>query len=98
MIRELVHPRRGLLAGSFLVLLVGRVGGLVLPYSTKILIDKVIGKHRPDLLLPLVGAVLAATVIQGLSSFSLTQLLSKEGQRVIAELRRKVQAHVGRLH
>ena len=97
MIRELIRPRRGLLAGSFLVLLVGRVCGLVLPYSTKILIDKVIAKHRPDLLLPLVGAVLAATFIQGLSSFSLTQLLSKEGQRVIAELRRKVQAHVGKL-
>lgn len=97
MIRDLVRPRRGLLTGSFLVLLVGRVCGLVLPYSTKILIDKVIGKHRPDLLLPLVGAVLGATLIQGLSSFSLIQLLSKEGQRVIAELRRKVQAHVGKL-
>lgn len=97
LIRELIRPRRGLLAGSFLVLLIGRVCGLVLPYSTKILIDRVIGKHRPELLLPLVGAVLGATLIQGISSFSLTQLLSKEGQRVIAELRRKVQAHVGRL-
>jgi ABC-type multidrug transport system fused ATPase/permease subunit len=97
MIRELIQPRRRLLALSFLVLLIGRVCGLVLPYSTKILIDNVIGKHRPELLLPLVGAVIAATVVQGLSSFSLTQLLSKEGQRLIAELRRRVQAHVGRL-
>ena len=97
MIRELVRPRRGLLALSFVVLLVGRLCGLVLPYSTKILIDNVIGKHRPELLLPLVGAVVGATVIQGLSSFSLTQLLSKEGQRLIAELRRRVQEHVGRL-
>ena len=97
LIRELIRPRQGLLAGSFVVLLIGRVCGLVLPYSTKILIDRVIGKHRPELLLPLVGAVLGATLVQGISSFSLTQLLSKEGQRVIAELRRKVQAHVGRL-
>ena len=97
MILELVRPRRGLLALSFLVLLIGRLCGLVLPYSTKILIDTVIAKHRPELLLPLVGAVIAATVVQGLSSFSLTQLLSKEGQRLIAELRRRVQAHVGRL-
>ncbi len=97
MIRELIGPRRGLLGLSFLVLLIGRLCGLVLPYSTKILIDNVIGKHRPELLMPLVGAVLAATLVQGFSSFSLTQLLSKEGQRVIAELRRKVQAHVGRL-
>src|SRR5262249_17180516 len=53
--------------------------------------------HRPDLLAPLVGAIFAATIIQGITSFSLTQLLSKEGQRLIAELRRKVQEHVGRL-
>jgi ABC-type multidrug transport system fused ATPase/permease subunit len=97
MIRDLVRPRRALLAGSFVVLIIGRVCGLVLPYSTKILIDRVIAKHRSDLLLPLVGAVLAATLVQGLCSFSLTQLLSKEGQRAIAELRRMVQAHVGRL-
>jgi ABC-type multidrug transport system fused ATPase/permease subunit len=97
MIRDLVRPRRALLAGSFVVLIIGRLCGLVLPYSTKILIDRVIAKHRSDLLLPLVGAVLAATLVQGLCSFSLTQLLSKEGQRAIAELRRMVQAHVGRL-
>jgi ABC-type multidrug transport system fused ATPase/permease subunit len=97
MILELVRARRGLLALSFLVLLIGRLCGLVLPYSTKILIDTVIAKHRPELLLPLVGAVITATVVQGLSSFSLTQLLSKEGQRLIAELRRRVQGHVGRL-
>lgn len=97
MIRELVQPRRGLLGVSFLVLLVGRLCGLVLPYSTKILIDTVIAKHRPEMLLPLVGAVVAATMIQGFSSYGLTQLLSKEGQRLIAELRRRVQAHVGRL-
>jgi subfamily B ATP-binding cassette protein MsbA len=97
MIRELVRPRRGLLAFAFLLLLIGRACGLMLPLSPKFLIDDIIGKHRPDLLLPLVGAVLLATLIQGVISFSLTQLLSKEGQRLIAELRRRVQAHVGRL-
>src|SRR5258708_4415672 len=97
MIVELVRPRRRLLAGSFMLLLIGRLCGLVLPASPKFLIDNVIGKHRPDLLLPLVLAVLGATLIQGLTSFSLTQLLSKEGQRLISELRRRVQTHVGRL-
>src|SRR6476646_9319015 len=97
MIRVLVRPRRGLLAFAFLLLLIGRACGLMLPLSPKFLIDDIIGKHRPDLLLPLVGAVLLATLIQGVISFSLTQLLSKEGQRLIAELRRRVQAHVGRL-
>jgi ABC-type multidrug transport system fused ATPase/permease subunit len=97
MVRELVRPRRTMLFFSFLLLLIGRLSGLVLPGSTKFLLDNVIKKNRPDLLLPLVAAVLTATMIQGISSFSLTQLLSKEAQRLIAELRRKVQAHVGRL-
>src|SRR5450432_2011301 len=97
MIADLVRPRRGLLALSFLMLIVGRVAGLMLPYSPKILLDTVIAKHRHDLLLPLVGAVTLATLIQAVCSFSLTQLLSKEGQRLIAELRQKVQMHVGRL-
>ncbi len=97
MIWELVRPRRSLLAFSFFLLLIGRVCGLVLPLAPKFLIDDVIGKHRPDLLLRLVLAVSAATLIQGLTSYSLTQLLSKEAQRLISELRRKVQTHVGRL-
>jgi ABC-type bacteriocin/lantibiotic exporter with double-glycine peptidase domain len=97
LIKELVRPRRGLFAVSFLLLLMGRLSGLVLPLSTKFLIDNVINQHRPELLKIIVGAVLTATFIQGLTSFALTQLLSKEGQRAITELRRRVQAHVGRL-
>jgi subfamily B ATP-binding cassette protein MsbA len=97
MIKELVRPRRGLLALSFFLVLIGRACGLVLPVSSKFLFDKVIGRHRPDLLLPLIGAVITATIVQGISSFSLTQLISKEGQRAITELRRRVQAHIGRL-
>jgi ABC-type multidrug transport system fused ATPase/permease subunit len=68
-----------------------------LPISTKFLIDGVIGKHQQNLLGPLVLLVFAATAIQGGTSFVLTQLLSKEAQRLIAELRRRVQEHVGRL-
>ena len=93
----LVRPRRALLAFGLVLMAVNRVSGLVLPASTKFLVDDVILKHRTRLLLPLVGAVLAATLVQGATSFSLTQLLSKEAQRLIAELRRRVQAHVGRL-
>src|SRR5208283_1568563 len=70
---------------------------LVLPWSFRPLIDQVFTKHRMGLLPYIVGAVLAATLIQGLTSYALTQLLSTEGQRLIAELRMKVQAHIGRL-
>jgi ABC-type multidrug transport system fused ATPase/permease subunit len=93
----LVRPRLGLLAGGLVLMAINRVAGLVLPWSPKILVDDVIGKHRPELLPWLIFGVLAATAIQGVTSFALTQLLSKAGQRAIAELRRKVQAHIGRL-
>ncbi len=60
-IRELVYPRRGLLLGGFLLMLVNRSAGLVLPASTKFLIDDIIGKRRTQLLAPLVAAVVGAT-------------------------------------
>ncbi len=94
---SLLHPRRGLLALGLGLMVVNRVSGLVLPASTKYLVDDVIGKRQVQLLYPLVGIVLLATVIQGLTSFALTQTLSKAAQRLIAELRRRVQEHVGRL-
>ncbi len=76
---------------------IGRVAGLALPGSTKFLIDDVIGKRRAELLWPLVAAVVLGTAIQAVSSFALTQLVSKEAQRLIAELRVRLQRHVGRL-
>ena len=93
----LVKPRRGLLAAGFVLMAVGRAAGLALPASTKFLIDDVVGKSRTDLLLPLLGAVAAAAALQAGTSFALSQLLSKGAQRLIAELRTKVQAHVARL-
>jgi subfamily B ATP-binding cassette protein MsbA len=92
-----MRPRRKLLALGFALMVINRVSGLVLPYSTKFLIDGVITKHHVALLRPLVLTVLTATIIQGITSFSLTQLLSKAAQRLIAELREKVQRHISRL-
>jgi subfamily B ATP-binding cassette protein MsbA len=96
-IREMMRPRRKVLAVGFLLMVISRVCGLVLPASSKYLIDNVIGKHQLSLLVPLVLAVLAATIIQGVTGFAITQLVSKAGQRLIAELRAKVQSHIGRL-
>jgi len=92
-----MHPRRKLLALGFVLMIINRVAGLVLPYSTKFLIDTVINKHHINQLRPLVLVVLAATLIQGATSFSLTQLLSKAAQRLIADLRQQVQVHISRL-
>ena len=96
-IREMMRPRRRVLAIGFLLMFINKVCSLVLPGSTKFLIDNVINKRQIQWLEPLVLAVLAATIIQGATSFGMTQLVSKAGQKLIAELRRKVQAHVGHL-
>ena len=93
----MVRPRRYTLALGFLLIAINRVSGFVLPASTRYLIDNVINKHQSSLLVPLTLAVVGATAIQGITSFSLTQLLSIAGQRLIAELRCKVQEHIGRL-
>ena len=96
-IREMMRPRQRVLAVGFLFMFINKVCSLVLPGSTKFFIDNVIGKHQTQLLVPLVLAVIAATLIQGATSFGMTQLVSKAGQKLIAELRRKVQSHVGHL-
>jgi ABC-type multidrug transport system fused ATPase/permease subunit len=94
---KLMKPRRALLAGSFGLMIINRASGLVLPASTKYLIDRVMGKHQLNLLPIIVGVVVLATILQGVTSYTLTQLLSKAGQRLIAELRMQVQSHIGRL-
>jgi subfamily B ATP-binding cassette protein MsbA len=94
---ELTRPRVALLSLGFLLMVVNRLASLVLPYSTKFLFDSVIPKRSLHLLDRLVLVVLGATIIQGITSFALTQLLSKEAQRLITELRQRVQAHISRL-
>jgi subfamily B ATP-binding cassette protein MsbA len=96
-IRALIYPRRKQLLLGLALIVVSRTSGLVLPASTKFLVDEILAKHRGELLTPLILAVLGATLLQAGTGFWLTQLLSKSAQKLIAELRCKVQAHVGRL-
>jgi ABC-type multidrug transport system fused ATPase/permease subunit len=94
---ELIKPRRAVLLVGFLLMGVNRLCGFALPITPKYLIDDVVTKHHTKLLLPLVLVVLGATLIQALTSYCLAQLLSKSSQRMITELRVKVQEHIGRL-
>jgi subfamily B ATP-binding cassette protein MsbA len=98
-IKSLVMPRLGLLVAGLALMGVNRVAGLVLPYTSKPLLDKVLSptNPHPEKLLLYIGIVFSAMIIQAITSFSLTQLLSKAGQRLIAEMRRQVQRHVGLL-
>jgi subfamily B ATP-binding cassette protein MsbA len=92
-----IRPQRWLLLLGLFLMAINRVAGLALPASTKFLVDNVVGKREVHLLAPIALAVLAATAIQGATSYTLTQILSKAAQRMIAALRAQVQAHIGRL-
>jgi len=94
---QMIRPRRGILLLGLLLVAINRVSGLILPGSSKYLFDNVINKKEVHLLGPIVLAVIGATIVQGLTSFTLTQVLSKSAQRMITELRKQVQAHIGRL-
>ena len=88
--------RHRLLLGGMLMI-VNRLVGLILPASSKYVIDEVIGKQRHDLLftLALVGG--AATIVQAITSFALSQVLGVAAQRAITEMRKQVMEQVMRL-
>jgi subfamily B ATP-binding cassette protein MsbA len=96
-VREMIWPRMNLFVLGLVLIFVNRAAGLVLPASTKFLIDDVIQKRREELLLPLSAAVAAAMLIQAVTSFILTRVLSTSAQHLIAEMRIRVQQHIGRL-
>ena len=95
--RVLLRAHRKQLSIGMALMLVNRLAGLVLPASTKYLIDNVIIPKRGDLLVPFALAAGAATLIQAATSFGLSQVISVAGQRAITDLRRRVQAQVLRL-
>jgi subfamily B ATP-binding cassette protein MsbA len=95
--RALIWARRGRLSLGLGLMLVNRLAGLVLPYLSKSLIDDVALQGRVDLLSQLAWMAGAATLVQAISSFGLTQILGVAAQKAITEMRRQVEAHVMRL-
>ncbi len=94
---KLVRPRRWVLAFGLILMIISRLASFVLPLSAKSLIDNVMRRGQLHLLAWIIGAVLLATAIQGVTSYGLTQLLSIAAQRLITDLRVQVQQHIGRL-
>ncbi len=92
--RELIWRHRRRLGIGLTLMLISRLAGLVLPASSKWLIDEVVGNRRADLLLPIALAAGAATLVQAVTSFALSQLLGVAAQRAITDMRKRVQAHV----
>jgi ABC-type multidrug transport system fused ATPase/permease subunit len=95
--KDLLWAHRYRLALGMVLMLVNRLVGLVLPASSKYLIDEVIIKHRGDLLMTLALAAGAATFVQAVTSFTLSRVLGVAAQRAITEMRKSVQAHISRL-
>ncbi|MCU0627329.1 MAG: ABC transporter ATP-binding protein/permease, partial [Gemmatimonadaceae bacterium] len=95
--RALVLRHRKSVGIGLALMLVSRVAGLVLPASSKWLIDDVLTKGDRALLVPLALAAGAATLVQAITSFSLSQVVSVAAQRAISQLREEVQAHLVRL-
>ena len=91
---SIIWPRRRLLFLGLILIVINRFAGMVLPGSTKFLVDDVIAKGDMALLRLVMLAVSAAILTQALTSFALTQLLSVEAQHLISLLRLKVQKHV----
>ncbi len=92
--RELVWRHRVSLSIGLALMLVNRLSGLVLPASSKYLIDDVIGKGRGDLLAPIALAAGAAVLVQAVTAYALSQVVSVAAQRAIADMRMNVQQHV----
>src|SRR4029079_6828077 len=95
--RELIWAHRRRLSLGAVLMIINQAMGLVLPASTKYLIDVVIGQSRTDLLWKIALAAGRGTIIQALASFSLSQVLGVAAQRAITEMRKKVQAQISRL-
>lgn len=95
--RELIWQHRYRLALGMLLMIINRLVGLVLPATSKYLIDDVVLQRKGELLLPLALAAGAATLVQAVTSFSLSQILGVAAQRAITEMRKSVQEHVERL-
>ena len=92
--RALIWQHRGRLAIGLGLMLVSRLAGLVLPWSSRYIIDQVVGQRRADLLGIIAAAVGAAAVVQAVTSFGLSQILGVAAQRAITDMRKSIQTFV----
>ena len=89
-----IWPRRGLVALGLVLIVISRLAGLVLPGASKYLIDNVIVNKDMQMLKILLAVVAGSIVVQAVTSFWLTQLLSVEAQLLISKLRARVQRKI----
>ncbi len=95
--KSLIWKHRKRLSLGLGLMVINRLAGLVLPTTSKYLMDNVVLQHQWDLLPRLAMAAGAATLVETVTSFSLSQVLGVAAQRAITEMRKEVEAHVMRL-
>ncbi len=95
--KTIVWPRRKLLLLGLFLIIINRLSGLILPGASKYLVDDVIANENLELLKWLLAAVIGALLVQSVTSFLLTKLLSVEAQHLIAQLRSRLQQKIIRL-
>ena len=88
---EFIWPRKKIILFGLILIFIRSFSGLVLPIASKKLIDEVIPSNDMQALTTLLLIVFASVLVQAVTSFSLTRLLSVEAQKLISELRTKVQ-------
>jgi subfamily B ATP-binding cassette protein MsbA len=96
-LRALLRRHRGHVTVGIMLTLVSRASGLVLPASSKYFIDEVLVDRREDLLLPLAAIVIVATLVQAATGYVNSLVLGVAAQRAVADMRRRLAAHVVRL-
>ncbi len=92
--KTIIWPRKKLLFVGLILIVISRLASLVLPGASKYLIDDVIVNNDFDKLYTIIFVVAGAILIQAITSFLLTKLLSVEAQHLIAQLRVKVQQKI----
>ena len=91
---DFIWPRRRIIGVGLILIVISRAAGIVLPWSSKVLMDDVVGNRNEEKLWILLIAVIVSLLVQAVTSFLLTNILSVEAQRLIGELRAKVQRHI----
>ncbi len=92
--KEFIWPRKGIVFIGLILIVISKLSSLVLPLKSKELLDEIIPNKDADGLMSLVLVVGGAILIQAITSFALTRLLSVEAQLLISKLRAKVQKQV----
>jgi len=92
--KQLMWSYRKTLLIGFVLMIISRTSGFVLPGTSKWLIDEVIGNDRMDLLVPLALTAIGATIVQAITSYLLSSVIGIAAQKAIMDMCRQIHDHI----